>query len=427
MAARFDRQLGIATSVLDSVQASLAALEGMRASLPSCLRAPEAMLRYLDRAISLTALLGATAAAESARTSALPLEDMLIGLESQEADVAAAAATSQANTSATTGAAKSTAISMQNSLGGSPPRQTSVVLPGIDEVNRLVKCIKHQVWSSVQRCGELLGRVPGETTLTDKDAPGPLNRTALLTTLDRVLATAAGALDRLGSLAGSQVTAHVADASAALSAAAGAGNGVGVSAQAAATRSLAAALRCARIALLVAETAKSFPTTASDLPTSDQRQAAAVLATLRAAQGYTNQAQKEITKLSAEMTKSLSKAGLGSAATPAAVLATAYAELARNASSVLESAWWCTEAVDLFPKAKAAAEAAIQALAPAPPLAPAAPTGEAEGEEGEDADGGESKKKEDPQEVAAKVRDGAHLVISLCSAYRIDALKCGGL
>ncbi len=94
----------------------------------------------------------------------------------------------------------------------------------------------------------------------------------------------------------------------------------------------------------------------------------------------------------------LSKSGLGAAATPASVLCTVYAELSCKASSKVESAYWCKEAAALLPKVRAAADAALAALAPPPP----APAGEEEAQgEGEEEP---EKKKEDPAEVAAKVR-----------------------
>lgn len=72
-----------------------------------------------------------------------------------------------------------------------------------------------------------------------------------------------------------------------------------------------------------------------------------------------------------------------------------------QAESIIESQYWCNEAASLFPKVRAAADAAVAALMPAPPASAAAEEeGQAEGEEAPD------KKKEDPAEYAAKVRIG---------------------
>lgn len=94
------------------------------------------------------------------------------------------------------------------------------------------------------------------------------------------------------------------------------------------TDALTRALHAARVATLVAETARSLPATSADMPVSDQKLAMSLVSQLKAAQNANNTALKESTKLANEQVARLSKQGLGAAATLHSVLCVLYSDLA---------------------------------------------------------------------------------------------------
>ncbi len=308
---RIARQVQVAKTTSAAALAALRTLQAMRSNIPACMFAPEAVVRLLNRTISAVTLLAATAAAETARTSTLALEAWLLETEEVEAAAASMVAmglgglstTGSATGAALTGRASATANTTASAgAGGLPPGAPPAGLPPIDEVYRLMGVVREDLLASVWEFAELAPHVPDETTISDGENKPTLNRSVLSVVVDRAMTTAGQLLDKLGSVAAANVSAAVAEAAAAAEAAKQQG-GTAAAAAAAAGDALPKALHAARVATLVAETARGFPATTADLPVTDQKMAAQLVSLLRAAQNANNVAAKESTKLSNEQVR----------------------------------------------------------------------------------------------------------------------------
>lgn len=434
------------------MELSLQMLQELRGNMPASLRAPKAVARLLARSNSVVSLVGAAAAAEWARTSCLPLEAFMIKLEEAEAvaareAAAAAAAAGQEKTSAGSSSSKGGTAAAGGPHGYVPP------LPALKDVTTLLDCVKSDLLKSMDLYKHLLPQVDAETTLTERavelpaaatdaddegtaqpeqaqdlsaaalsemaggpQAPQPtariLTAPILAAVLERAVTCAAGALEKLATAANANVAAAVADAAAAAATITQEKQGGGppnpaATAQAVANATVAMlprALLAARIAAMAAAAAQLLPPPA-EVPIQDAKVAQAMSASIRATATASAKAQQQVTALANDVASKLMKTHLGAAASPASVLCSAYADLAMRSHSTEEAEFWCSESATAWPKARAAAKAAIDALAPPPPP-PAAPAGEAQGdEEGEGEDAGsekDDKPKQDPAELAAK-------------------------